>query len=170
MNEKTLIIKKEIHAIASYRALLISKWLLSFLLLIMALYLGFLRLPISPLFILLFLNILPSIFNFAAKDYNKKHHIKFLQNLVNEDSFLLQTLKVKYKYTKLGYATNSISYLTAIALIGIWQYSYSRQYYIPSYLKNIPFLILVLGFTIRLAGIVFYELKLRNDLSNNKVR
>ncbi len=170
MNEKTKKMKKEIHAVASYRALLISKWFLSFLLLIMALYLGIISFPVSPLYILLFLNALPIIFTFAVNDYNKKGQIKLLQNLVKEDSFLLGTLKSKYKYTKLSYAANSISYLTAIALIGLWQYSYNMQYYVPGYLKNIPVLILTLGLAVRFLGIVFYQQKLRYDLSHNKVR
>ena len=170
MNKKTTIMNKEIHAIASYRALMFSKWFLSICLLIMALYLGIRRFPVSPLYILLFLNALPIIFSFAVIDYNKKGQNKLLQNLVKEDSFLLGTLKTKYKYTKLRYAANSISYLTAIALMGLWQYSYNVQYYVPVYLKNIPVFILASGLAVRLVGIVFYQLKLRYDLSNNKVR
>jgi hypothetical protein len=170
MNEKTKIMNKEIHAIASHRALLISKRFLSFCLLIMALYLGFRRFPVSPLYILLFLNALPIIFTFAVNDYNKKDQNNFLQNLVREDSFLLGTLKSKYKYTKLSYIANSISYLTAIALMGLWQYNYNVHYYISSYLRNIPVLILASGLTVRLVGIAFYQLKLRYDLSHNNVR
>jgi hypothetical protein len=170
MNEKTKIMNKEIHAIASHRALLISKRFLSFCLLITALYLGIRRFPVSPLYILLFLNALPIIFTFAAKDYNKKGQNNFLQNLVREDSFILGTLKSKYNYTKLNYVTNSISYLTAIALIGLWQYNYNMQYYISSNLKSIPVLILASGLTVRLVGIVFYQLKLRYDLSHNNIR
>lgn len=170
MNEKTIIMNKEIHAIASHRALLISKWFLSFFLLITALYLGIRRFPVSPLYILLFLNALPIIFTFAVNDYSKKVQNKLLQNLVKDDSFLLATLKSKYKYTKLSYIANSISYLTAIILMSLWQYNYNVQYYISSYLKNIPVLIIASGLTVRLVGIVFYQLKLRYDLSHNNVR
>ncbi len=169
MNEKTTIINKEIHAIASYRALLISKRFLSAFLLIMALYLGIRRFPVSPLYILLFLNALPIIFTFAVNDYYKKGQYKLLKNLVEEKPFLLGTLKSKYKYTKLGYVSNSISYLIAIVLIGLWQYNYNTQYYVSVYLKNIPFLILSSGLTVRLVGIVFYHFKLRYDLFHNKV-
>ncbi len=170
MNEKTTIMNKEIHAIASYRALLVSKWFLSLFLLIIGLYLGIRRFPASPLYILLFLNALPIIFTFAAKDYYKKEQNKLLKNLVEENSFLLGTLKSKYKYTKLAYASNSISYLIAIALIGLWQYSYNTHYYVPGYLRNLPVLILASGLAVRLVGVLFYPLKFRYDLSHNKVR
>lgn len=168
MNEKTIIMKKEIHAVASHRALQISKRFLSFFLLITALYLGIRRFPISPLYILLFLNALPCIFTYAINTKQKELNT-FLHNIIREDPFLLGTLKSKYKYTKLSYIANSISYLIAIALIGLWQYSNQLHYYIPGYLKSVPLFILVTALALRFAGIWFYELKLRYDLSHNKV-
>lgn len=182
MNEKAAIMNKEIRAVAYHRALIISKWFLSSTLLIMALYLGIRRFPVSPLYILLFLNILPPIFSFAANDYGKKKQYKMngqanslvmnkiLQDIIKDDPFLLGTLKRKYKYTKLRYVSNSASYLISLILIGLWQYNYNQQYYLPDYLQMIPILLLGSSIMIRLLGIVFYQLKLRYDLTHNKVR
>ena len=170
MNEKAAIMNKEIRAIAYYRALIISKLFLSFTLLAVALYLGLLRLPISPIYIMLFLNALPPIFSFTANDYYKKSHNKILQDIIKEDPFLLGSLKRKYKYTKLRYVTNSVSYLISLFLMALWQYSYSQQHYLPDYLKSIPIILLSSGIMIRLLGNWFYQLKLRYDLSHNKVR
>lgn len=169
MNEKTAVMKKEIRAIASYRALMISKWFLSSALLIIALYLGIRRFPISPLYILLFLNALPAILSYVVNDYSKKSQSKILQEIRKDDPFLLGNLKKKYNYTKLRYASTSISYLVAIALIGLWQYNYTVFYYIPVKLKNVPILILAFALAIRLIGIISYRLKLHYDLSHNKV-
>lgn len=170
MKDKAAIMKKEIRAVANHRALIISKLFLSSTLLIAALYLGFRRFPVSPLYILLFLNALPPVFSFAATDYGKKSQNKILQDIIKDDPFLLGTLKKKYKYTKLRYVTNSASYLISLILIGLWQYNYNQQYYLPDYLQLLPILLLASGIMIRLLGILFYQLKLRYDLSHNNVR
>lgn len=169
MNEKAVIMKNEIRVVAHHRALMISKWILSFALLLVALYNGIRRIPISPLYILLFLNILPPILSLAANDYSKKSQNKVLLSIVRDEPFLLKTLKAKYKYTKLRYFTNSASYLVSLFLIGLWQYNYSQQYYLPNYLKSVPITLLASSFMIRLLGILFYRLKLPHDLANNKV-
>lgn len=169
MNKKSDIMKNEIRVVAYHRALLISKWSLSFVLLIVALYLGIQRLPMSPLYILLLLNILPPIFSTAIIDYSKKSQNKVLLSIVKDDPFLLNTIKAKYKYTKLRYFTNSASYLISLFLIGLWQYNYSQQYYLPDYLKSIPIMLIASSLVIRLLGMFFYRWKLPYDLFNNKV-
>ncbi|MBP1754271.1 MAG: hypothetical protein H6Q59_669 [Firmicutes bacterium] len=169
MNEKAAIMKNEIRVVANHRALMISKWILSFALLFVALYLGILRFPISPLYILLFLIFLPPILSSAAKDYSKKSQNKVLLAIVQDDPFLLNTIKTKYKYTKLRYITNSASYLVSLFMISLWQYNYSHQYYLADYLKSIPITLLASSLMIRLLVILLYRLKLPYDLSNNKV-
>ncbi len=169
MNEKASVMKKEIRAIASYQALMISRWFLSSALLITTLYLGILRFPVTPLYILLFLNTLPAIISYAVIDYSRKSQNILLQNIRKDDSFLLGTIKKKYNYTKLRYTSNSVSYLVAIVFIGLWQYNYSSYYYIPRYLKSLPFFILAVSLMVRLTGILFYQLKLHYDLSHNRV-
>ena len=169
MKEKAAIMKKEIRAVAYYRALIISKWFLTSVLLIMALYLGLRRFPISPLYILLFLNVLPPILSFAVIDYSKKAQYKLLQNMVRENDFLLGTLKKKYNYSKLRYISNSASYLISLILISLWQYNYSQSYYLPEHLRLIPILSLSVSILIRILGSGFYQLKFRYDVSHNKV-
>ncbi len=170
MNEKALTIKKEIRSIASHRALIISKYFLSFALLISGLYLGLIRLSATPFYILLFLYVIPIVISLSAEDHSRKTQHRLFQNIIRDKSFVLESLKTKYKYTKLRFVSNSLSYLTAIALIGLWQYNYKMQYYIPNHVKNIPVLILAVSLVIRFVGIIFYEQKLRYDLSHNKVR
>jgi hypothetical protein len=169
MNDKAVIMKKEIRAVAYYQALIISKRLLSILLLLMSLYLGLLRFPMSPLYVLLFLNALPFVISYASKEYSKKNQNRILLELVKDDPFLLSTLKKKYKYTKLRYMSNSVSYLFSLFLIGLWQYSYRIHYYIPDNLQNIPVLFLSSSLLVRLIGIIFYQWKLPYDLSHNKL-
>lgn len=169
MNEKAALMKREIRAVANYRALMISKWFLSFALLFAALYLGIRRFPVSPLYILLFLIILPPIIAFGLKDYGKKTNNKILLDIIMDNPFLLETLKAKYKYTKLHYISNSVSYLISFFLIGLWQYVYSQQYYLSAYLRSLPIMLIVTGIIIRLLGIWFYQLKIRYDISHNKV-
>ncbi|MDF2906467.1 MAG: hypothetical protein K0R34_1788 [Herbinix sp.] len=169
MNEKAAIMNKEIQAVASYRALLISKWFLSSFLLTVALYLGMLRFPISPLYILLFLNALPPIFTFAAKDYGKKSQNRILHDIITDVPFLLGTIKIKYKYSKLHYLSNSAAYLISLFLIGLWQYNYSQQYYLPIFLKTIPVSLLAISIVIRLIGIIYYRWKLPYDIAHNRL-
>lgn len=169
MNEKASIMKKEIRAVAHYRALLISKWYLSFLLLIVGLYLGIKRFPISPLYILLFLNALPPIFSFAAKDYGSKSQNRILQDIITDKPFLLGTFIKKYKYSKLHYVSNSASYLISLILISLWQYNYNQQYYIPTFLKMTPIIILVTSITLRMLGIIYYRWKFPYDIAHNRL-
>lgn len=169
MSEKAAIMKNEIRVVSYHRALMISKWSLSFALLIVALDLGIRRFPISPLYILLLLNILPPILSAAIIDYSKKSQNKTILSIVKDDPFLLSSIKFKYKYTKLRYFTNSTSYLISLFLISLWQYNYSQQYYLPDYLKSIPITLIASSLVIRLLGMFYYRWKLPYDLSNNKV-
>lgn len=170
MKEKATIMRKEIRAVANHRALIVSKSILSAALLIASLYLGILRFPLSPIYILLILNALPAILSFAANDFGKKSQNIILHNIIKDSPFQLGTLKMKYKYTKLRYVSNSVSYLISLILIGLWQYNYSRQHYLPNYLKFLPIFLLASSILIRLIGMWIYPLKFRYDISHNKVR
>jgi hypothetical protein len=169
MNEKAIIMKKELRAVANYRALIISKNFLSFVLLIIALYLGIRRFPMSPLYILLFLNFLPAIFRFAANDYGMKSDNQYIKDLIKDETFLLSSLKAKYRYSRLNYVTNSVSYLISLILIALWQYNYNNQYYLSDFLKQIPVTVLAAGLVIRLFGVLFYNRKLPYDVEHNRV-
>ena len=169
MNEKADIMIKDIRAVAYYRALIISKGFLSSVLLIIGLYLGLRRFPVSPLYILLFLNALPPILSYAAIDYSKKSQNKILQTMVKDNDFLLGTLKKKYNYSKLRYISNSASYLISLILIALWQFNYSQSHYLPEHLRLIPIQLLFVTILMRIMGNVFYSLKFRYDLAHNKV-
>jgi len=93
MNIKASLMKNEIHTIAGYRALKISKYSITLLLGITTLYLGFLRYPASPFYILLILNILPPISNHAFKEYATKYSAnKLLHGIVDDIPFQLNNL------------------------------------------------------------------------------
>jgi len=169
MNENANIMKKEIRAVSNYRALIISKYYLTALLGITSLYLGFLRYAMSPLYILLLLNILPPVLVIAFNDYGKKYNVKVLLSIIKDAPFQLRNLKMKYRYSKLHYVTNSASYLFALILIGLWQYNYNTSANINTGLLKLPIIILTTAFSIRLLGVIFYQIKIPYDLEHNKV-
>jgi hypothetical protein len=63
MSKDAVTMNNEIRVIARYRALIISRYFITLLLLIMSLYLGFIRYALSPFYILLALNVIPTILN-----------------------------------------------------------------------------------------------------------
>ena len=169
MSENAIIMKKEIRAVSNYRALIISKCYLTSVLGIASLYLGFLRYAMSPLYILLLLNILPPILVIAFHDYGKKYKVKVLLSITKDTPFQLSSLKKKYKYSKLSYVTNSVSYLFALILISLWQFNYNTSVNINTGLIKLPVIILITGVSLRFLGSLFYKIKIRYDLSHNKV-
>ena len=168
MEQTSLIMKREIRVIANHRALMLSRYFLSILLGIVSLYLGFLRYPVSPLYILLFLNILPSIIKYAIHDYSNKNRNHFITAISAEKPFKLENLKAKYKYSKLVYISNSISYLLAIFLLCLWQINYSNTE-IDSIISILPLSILAAGLMSRFLGLFFYRIKLPYDLLHNRI-
>jgi hypothetical protein len=169
MNEKAMTMKNEIRALANFRALLISKRYISFLLVLTSLYLGIMRYVMSPLYILIVFQVLPPIIAFTLKDYAQKYKYQLLINATNDKPFLLSHLKVKYKYSKVKYIANSISYVLAVILISLWQYSNKASNNINAFLVYAPVLILTTGIILRFLAILFYRFKLPYNLYHNKV-
>ena len=170
MNGKAATMKKEINAVAGYRALMISKYFITLLLGIASFYLGIIRYAMSPFYILLMLNILPPILNYALKDYAKKNIVnRLLAGFVEDIPFQLNMLKRKYKYSRLNYFSNSISYLFALLLLCLWQYNYNITENINELIIKLPLTILATGVSLRFLGIVVYRLKFPYDLSHNKL-
>lgn len=169
MNETASAMKKEIRLIAGYRALIISKYYLSILLGITTLYLAQKRYTVSSLYVLLFLDVLPQIVSFALKDYAKKLDHKILKTLTEDHEFKLKQLKSKYKYTKVNYLSNSVSYLLALLLICLWQINYSQWMQNHPVLVYLPLFVLSSSLLIRFIGIIFYQFKFPYDLRHNKL-
>ncbi|MHB8132416.1 MAG: hypothetical protein ACYDEX_25975 [Mobilitalea sp.] len=169
MSENAIIMKKEIRAVSNYRALIISKYYLTSVLGITSLYLGFLRYAMSPLYILLLLNILPPILVLAFLDYGEKYNVKVLLSITKDSPFQLRNLKTKYNYSKLRYVTNSVSFLFALILIGLWQFNYNTSVNINTGLLKLPIIILTTCISIRFLGAIFYQIKIHYDLSHNRV-
>lgn len=167
MGKDAITMKNEIRAIAKFRSLIISRYFITLLLLIVSLYLGFIRYALSPFYILLALNVLPAILNNVFKEYACKS--KLLSDITKDQPFKLNYLKGKYKYSRLNYVSNSISYLITLLLIGLWQYNYSNSGNIKELIIYIPAIILVIGVLLRFLGNVFYQLKIHYDLSHNRV-
>jgi hypothetical protein len=167
MNSKAAAMKIEIRTIAGYRALIVSKFFMSLLLFLASLYLGYLRYALSPFYILLMLNILPPVLKSAFKEYALKN--KLISRLTADEPFQLNILKTKYKYTKLSYSANTMSYLFALLLLCLWQYNYSTSSYIDVLVSRFPLFILISGVLLRFLGIVYYRLKFPFDLSHNKL-
>ncbi len=169
MNENAMSMKIEIRAISNYRAIILSKYYLSLVLSLTSLYLGFLKYAMSPLYIVIILNALPPILMFALKDYAQRYKNKLLTSITNEPRFRLNSLKRKYKYSRLSYISNSISYLVTIVFIGIWQFSNSNFVNIVPLLINVPVIILVTGLVVRVLVKIIYQLKLPYDLMHNRL-
>ncbi|HHV09799.1 MAG TPA: hypothetical protein GXX75_05930 [Clostridiales bacterium] len=169
MNHTASIMKKEIRAIASYRALIISKAFISILLGIVTLYLAYFRYPASPLYILLLLNALPPILKFAFQDYAKRYPNKLLLGITQDTDFTLNYLKGKYKYSKPGSVSNSVSYIIALFLMCLWQLQYSRSGNTGPYMTLVPVTIMAAGLGLRFLSALLYNFKLHYDISHNKM-
>lgn len=169
MNTKALTMKKEIHSIAKHRALLISKYYLALVLIVTTLYLGLINYALSPFYVFIVLYGIPPIFRSIIKDNSERYPDGFLKKLTTDSSFLLNSLKKKYKYSKTNYLANSVSYLIALLMIGLWQFNYNTMVRIHPFLQLLPSLILSTALILRYLGIIFYQIKFSLDLSHNRV-
>lgn len=169
MEEKASVMQNEIRLISKYRSLIISKYYLTLLLSLTSLFLGLMQLPVSPLYILLLLNVLPPILSLAIIDYSQKHNNKILCNITQENTFQLDTLKSKYKYSNMNYFSNSTTYLITILLICLWQINYNNAESINTLLRKLPLVILISGLILRFLSVLIYRAKFNYDLSNNRV-
>lgn len=167
MNEKALIMKAEIRSISNYRALIISRISLSICLTASAFYVGILGYPASPLYILLMLNLLPSILSYIFKDCAMKYRNRLFKFITEDPAFYLRILKKKYHYSHLNHVTNSLSFLIALVLLIYWQYYCSTLQTINLFIIYQPALIVIINVLLRFFCIIFYRFKLPYDLSHN---
>ena len=170
MNEKAMIMKREIRTLSLYRSLMVSRHVLTFLLAVTAILFSVFNYNMAPLYTALLLNAFPPVLSYAVSDYARKSSHSYLTGIVKEEPFLLKNLKLRYKYTRIKHLSNSITYLIAILFIALWQYNFSTQENLQPSLKSIPIFILSTGLALRLLGIPFYHLKLHYDLTHNKVK
>lgn len=169
MNKTASQMNKEIRIIANYRALIISKYFISVLLVAATLYLGVFHYPASPLYILLFLNILPPILNYALKDYAGRSNKNSFLKITSDQPFKLSRLKEKYKYCSLSHLSNSVTYLVALLLICLWQVNYNSFADTAPAISIIPISTLITGLVVRFLGIMIYMFKFPYDLSHNRL-
>lgn len=169
MNETASVMKNEIRMIAGYRALIISKYYFLLLLGMLGLFLAQKNLAASPLYVLLILSTLPPIISYALNDYAKKITHRLLIAATKDPQFKLKQLKSKYRYTRIKYVSNSVTYVFALLLICLWQVNYSNTMQAYPFLIYIPLVILISGLLVRLLGVVFYRFKLPYDLRHNKL-
>lgn len=166
---KATAMKKEIRSLSNYRSLQICKLFISVSLVIASFYVGLLDYAASPVYILLFYLVLPPLLSFILKDYNEKHNHPFLQSLIKDQPFLLNTLKKKYHYNKLNYTVNTISFFFVLFLLCLWQYNLSTMETVNKIASALPKIIITGGVLIRIIGSILYQLKLPYDLSHNKI-
>lgn len=167
MNDKAVDMKNEIRSIANLQALIISKRYISVALIAAAFYLSAMGEAVSSLYILLFLNLLPPILSYSFKNTTWRN--KWLQALIKEEPFRLNNLKIKYKYSRINYISNSIAYLFTMLLIFLWQINYSNNEVSNYILSRLPLLILATSITLRFLAVVLYRIKLPYDLLHNRV-
>lgn len=156
MKQNTKQINYEIRAFSRYRALLISKYYITIFLLLFLL-----NLPLdqhSAIYILIILNIFPFVFTQVFKE-----HIKA------EKPFLLIMLKNKYRYSRIHYLSNSFSFLLALVLLCFWQLSLNHQTTDSIYNMFFPIFLLISSIILRIFCYIFYQIKIRHDLSTNQI-
>jgi len=168
MQNKAYQMRKEIRLISKYKALGLSKNFMSICLVISTIYVSLQRYPVSPLYILFLLHVLPPILSFAIKDYANRYHNKILIYLSKENPFLLSALKRKYHYSRINDSSNTFSFYFTLIMLILWQYNYITMYYIESWHLYIPVIILSVALFIRSIGTIFYQFKLHYDISTNK--
>lgn len=162
-------IQSEIIVTSLYRALIITKYYLTASLAITFLLLVFIGYTESAFYILLTLNAIPPILSFVLKDYSKKKVNSYLFSFIEDNSFILDNLKAKYKYQKIKYITNLISYLITLVLLILWQYTYLSKGGIIQQFIYLPTALLLSSLFIHLVLIVFYIIKIKYDLTNNNL-
>lgn len=162
-------IQLEIIKTSLYRSLIITKYyltaslIISFLLLVVAGYTE------SAFYILLALNTIPPILSYILRDYSKKNSNSYFYFFIEDNAFILDNLKAKYKYQKLKYITNLVSYLITLGLLILWQYTYLSKGGIIQEFIYLPTALLLSSLLVHLIFIVFYILKIKYDLSNNNL-
>lgn len=169
MATKSSIMKREIYVIANHKALMMSKYIMTFLLGLVSLYLGYKKYAPLSLYILIVLNALPPILSYFYMDYSTNNPESSLVEGLKDAPFHLQLLKEKYKYTKLNHLTNTISYSASLLLMLLWQINYNRREDLGEILSVIPTVLLIPIVFLRIFLIIIYQLKLHYDLFHNKL-
>jgi len=171
MNEcdKATVMRKEIKIISNYRALLISKFFICICLIIASYIVGYFGYATSPVYILLIFMVLPPIFSFAFKDYSKKFNYNFLKNITEDAPFLLINMKRKYNYSRVGYVSNSITFIFTLLLLCLWKYNLNSIDHTNPLIIYLPNIIIAGGLLIRIIVIIIYQVKLPYDLSHNRL-
>lgn len=165
MKEAALTMKYEIRAIAGYKALIISKVYIMVMLGITSIIYGLFHYNQSPLYILIVLLILPPfIENMPVKSEAGAN--RFLKAF-EETPFLLNSLRIKYKYKKRTHLAQSIAYLVGVLLILLWQFNNDGLAIFRDFLIYVPSYILITGIILRFLIIIIYRFKLPYDLENN---
>lgn len=166
---KKRTIQLEIIKTSLYRALIITRFYLTACLAISFLLLVVVGYTESAFYILLTLNAIPPILSFVIQDYSKKNVNSHLHSFIEDNSFTLYNLKVKYGYQKVKHITNFISYLITLILLLLWQYAYLLKGGISQEFVYLPTVLLLSSFLIYLVLIVFYIFKIKYDLTNNNL-
>lgn len=169
MEQKAILMKREIRIIANHRALMLSKHTMTLLFSLISFYLGIKRYAPMSLYILIVLNALPPILSYFYRDYSSNNPEKPLVKSLEDTPFQLNMLKEKYKYTKLSYMTNTVSYSISLLLTLFWQINYNRREDLSVILSRIPTILLLIVIFLRFSMIFLYHIKLRYDLSHNKL-
>lgn len=170
MNDKAIMMKKEIRLLSQYRSLMISRHFLTLILSVIAIGFSFFHYNMAPLYTVILLNAFPPVLTYAIRDNIKNARNPLLIAVAKDETFLLEHLRKRYRYSRLSYLSNSITFLIAILFMALWQYNFSTKAPVPHYLERLPVIILSAGLLLRIIGIPFYRIKLHYDLTHNKLK
>ncbi|MDF2539030.1 MAG: hypothetical protein K0S76_2051 [Herbinix sp.] len=168
-NDKAITMKKEIQAVAHYKALRITKYYLIIALILSTLLTGYSGYPSSSFSILFVFLVLTPILSFTLKDYSSRNDNKFLKALTQDPPFYLNTLKKKFRYSKVQYTAETISFYFTMLLLFLWLYHLRSYEHINPLVLYQPVIIIISCIILRVFAGIIYKLNINYDLMHNKI-
>lgn len=157
MNHK---FRSEIITLSNYKGIMVGKKFLNITLTISVIIVAFYKLALSPLYILILLNALPSAIAFILRDYQG--------SLLQDKDFDLKYLKDKFQYTKSNYVFNIISFSLSVFLVLLWQINYATLNKGYFWFMFLPSFISITSIIIRFAVSIYYRITLAKEIMHHK--
>lgn len=146
----------EIQQLSKHRSLTITKYILNIILFLSMFYLVANNYPSTPVYIIVTLNVAPWIASGIIKE-----------KISSNTTFILTMLMSKYNYSKDLYTGNQVGFILTLFLLAVWQLNYNRINPEPTLLAIFPLFLILLSMMLRFLLYIWYQIKIRYDLTNN---
>lgn len=157
MNKRLNQMNYEISLFSKYHSLMITKYYLMIMLFLSANFYIYLRYSAIPLYIFVSLVFLPMLFSEL-----------FAKFIPKENTYLLSTLRKKYKYTHKKYYGNNIGYFYIVFLLMLWQLRHQIKPPVIDFMTYYPIFLIFSSFIIRFVCIIICTSKIRHQLLNSQ--